>query len=55
MEEAAEDLESADAVEIQQTASITEPDLRHSLQTQDDGEIQTPAETALAKVEDRAH
>ena len=55
MEEAAEDIESADAVEIQQTASITEPDLRHSLQTQDDEEIETPAETALAKVEDRAH
>jgi GAF domain-containing protein len=55
MEEAAEDVESADAVEIQQTASITEPDLIHSLQTQDDEEMQTPAETALAKVENRAH
>ncbi len=55
MDKAAEDMESADAVEIQQTASITEPDLRHSLQTQDNEEIQTQAETALAKVEDRAH
>jgi GAF domain-containing protein len=55
MEDAADDVESEDAVEIQQPASITEPDLRHSLQTQDDEEMPTPAETALAKIEHRAN
>lgn len=54
IDEAAEDVESADAVEIQRPASITEPDLRHSFETQDDEEMQIPAETALAKVGDRA-
>jgi len=52
MEGAAEDVESPDAVAIQDLSIVAEPDLRHSPH---DEETQAPAGTALAKVEQREH
>jgi hypothetical protein len=56
-EGSAGDAELPEALAVQSLASIAEPDLRHSLQTQHDEEeeLEAPAETAMVKVEDGAH
>jgi len=54
-EDPAEDLASVDALPVQELASLAEPDLRPSPQSEQDEEMQAPTGTAIVKVEDRAH